>query len=415
MKINPIELNVEQKRKWIETRSKLLWDAPAFTHILYSMLNPDGNEMSAVFSTDIPIAATDGSAMILNPETYFKLPLQQRVFVAAHEIMHCVFNHTGLMRTMTLTGKVKYPDGSELPYDPMMMNMAMDFVINDLLIETKVGEFVPEGCHDKNIATSETPFIDAYAKIYKKHQSSGGGGNGPKSFDVLLDPGTSQGKDPSKAQQDRSQTEWDTAIAAAVASAKMQGKLPSALERLFKEVLEPTVSWQDHIRSFFARKVGAGGYDWRKPDRRMISRDIYSPARSGNGCGDVVVAVDTSGSIGQRELDHFFAELRGILEDVQPSRVHLVWCDAKVHHVDELDSASDLQGLKPHGGGGTAFEPVFAWIGDQPFTPDALVYLTDGMGSFPKSAPTYPVVWGDIYGHVKYPFGDVVHIPINKK
>ena len=194
----------------------------------------------------------------------------------------------------------------------------------------------------------------------------------------------------------------------------MQGKLPSALERLFKEVLEPTVSWQDHIRSFFARKVGAGGYDWRKPDRRMIARDIYSPARSGNGCGDVVVAVDTSGSIGQRELDHFFTELRGILEDVQPSTVHLVWCDAKVHHVDELDSASDLQGLKPHGGGGTAFEPVFQWVSQQNFTPDALVYLTDGMGSFPPSAPTYPVVWGDIYGHVKYPFGDVVNIPLKK-
>ena len=411
--ITPIELNAEQKRKWIETRSKLLWDAPAFTHLLYSMLNPDGNEMSAIFSTDIPLAATDGSAMILNPEPYFKLPLQQRVFVAAPEIMHCVFNHTGLMRTMSVTGKVRYPDGTELPYDGMMMNMAMDYVINDLLIESKVGEFVPEGCHDKNIATSDTPFIDAYKKIYKKREQGGGSG-GSKSFDVLLDPGTSQGKDPSKAQQDRSQTEWDTAVAAAVSSAKMQGKLPSALERLFKEVLEPTVSWQDHIRSFFARKVGAGGYDWRKPDRRMIARDIYSPARSGNGCGDVVVAVDTSGSIGQRELDHFFTELRGILEDVQPSTVHLVWCDAKVHHVDELDSASDLQGLKPHGGGGTAFEPVFQWVSQQNFTPDALVYLTDGMGSFPPSAPTYPVVWGDIYGHVKYPFGDVVNIPLKK-
>lgn len=407
MPLSEIQLTREQERKWIETRSALLWGAPAFTHLLYSMLNPSGNTMSAVFSTDIPIAATDGSALILNPETYFKYPLQQRVFVVAHEIMHCVFNHNGLMRNMKVTGKVKYNDGSELPYDHECMNMAMDYIINDLLIESKVGEFLPEGLHDINIATSSTPFIDAYKRIYKDKDKGGGKG---KSFDVLLDSGTSQGKDAGQAQQDRSQTEWDTAIAAAVASAKAQGKLPSAIERLFKDVLEPVVTWQEHIRAFFARKVGSGGYDWRKPDRRLIQRDIYSPSRSGNGCGDVVVAIDTSGSIGQRQLDMFFNELRAILEDVQPRMVHLVWCDAQVHKVDELESASDIGGLKAHGGGGTAFEPVFDWIAQSNVTPDALVYLTDGLGSFPKDAPSYPVVWGDIMGVAKYPFGDVVSV-----
>lgn len=406
-KIEKIQLSSDQKRRWVETRSALLWGAPAFTHLLYSMLNPDGDELAAVFSKDVPIAATDGSTLILNPDSYFKLPLMQRVFVAAHEIMHCVFDHCRVMRQSRITGKVKYPDGSELPYDAEQMNMAMDFVINDLLIESNVGEFVPGGCHDKSIATCNDTFLDAYKKVFKNKPKS-------KGFDVLLDPGTSQGKDPGKAQQGRSETEWSTAVAAAVASAKAQGKLPAALARLFGEIIEPAVSWQDHIRAFFARKVGAGSYDWRKPDRRLIQRDIYAPARSGNGCGDVVVAVDTSGSIGQRELDHFFNELRAIIEDVRPNKVYLVWCDAQVHRVDELDQASDLKGLKPVGGGGTAFEPVFDWISNNNLRPDALVYLTDGMGSFPKHAPDYPVLWGDIMGHVKYPFGDVVSIPLKK-
>lgn len=411
-KINDVELKPEQKRKWLETRSALLWGCPAFTHLLYSMLNPTGNELAATFTDEVPIAATDGSNLILNPDAFFKLPLAQRVFVSAHEILHCVFNHCGLMRQFTVTGKVKFKDGSELPYDQMLMNMAMDYVINDILIESKVGEFVPGGCHDTSIGKSTDSFLDVYKKIYKMDKS--GKGAGGKSFDILLPPGAAQGKDPAQAQQDRSQTEWDTAVAAAVASAKAQGKLPVALERLFKEVLEPTVSWQEYIRAFFARKVGSGGYDWRKPDRRLIQRDIIAPSRAGNGCGDVVVAIDTSGSIGQRELDHFFGELRGILEDVRPNKVHLVWCDAKVHHVDELDSATDLGGLKPHGGGGTAFEPVFSWISDNNVRPDALVYLTDGMGSFPKDVPQYPVIWGSIYPQSKYPFGDVVNIPIKQ-
>lgn len=412
MTITTVELSAEDKRKWIETRSALLWTAPAFTHILFSMLNPSKGELAAVFTEDVPIAATDGSNLILNPKTFFKYTLGERIFITAHEIAHCMFNHCGLSRPFRQTQKVKYNNGTELPYDAQLMNVAMDLIINDMLIDSKIGTFPKEGCHDKSIATHKDSFLDAYKKVFKQDKNGGGGGKG--GFDVLLDPGAAQGKNPDQATQDRSETAWGTAIAAAMASAKAQGKLPAALERVFSEILEPTAPWQDLIRAFFARKVGAGSYDWRKPDRRLIQRDIYAPQRAGNGCGDVVVAVDTSGSIGQRELDVFFAEMRGILEDVRPNRLFLVWCDAKVHHVDELDQSSDLGGLKPHGGGGTDFRPVFDWIEGQDLRPDALVYLTDGMGSFPKDEPRYPVVWGSIYPSSKYPFGDVVDIPLKQ-
>ncbi len=419
MKITPVTLSSEDKRKWIETRSALLWTAPSFTHLLFSMLNPSRGELAALFTEDVPIAATDGSTLILNPKTFFKYNLGERIFIVAHEVLHCVFNHCGLSVPFRQTKKVKFGDGSELPYDAQLMNVAMDLIINDLLIESKIGTFPKEGCHDTKIATHKDSFLDAYKKVFKQQQGKSGGnpppgGSGGKGFDQLLDPGTSQGKSPEQAVQDRSETAWGTAVAAAMAAAKAQGKLPAALERMFSEILEPEVSWQDMIRAFFARKVGSGGYDWRKPDRRLIQRDIYAPQRSGNGCGDVVVAVDTSGSIGQRELDVFFAEMRGILDDVRPNRLLLVWCDAKVHHVDELDQSSDLGGLKPHGGGGTDFRPVFDWIEGNNITPDALVYLTDGMGSFPNDAPRYPVVWGSIFEASKYPFGDVVNIPLKK-
>lgn len=407
MNITQIVLSPEEKRKWIETRSALLWTAPAFTHLLFSMLNPTKGELAAIFTEDVPIAATDGSNLILNPKTFFKFSLAERIFIVCHEIFHCMWNHCVLSRPFRLSKTVKFNDGTSLPYDPELMNVAMDLVINDALIQSKIGTFPKEGCHDPKIATANDSFMDAYRKVWKQKPQGTGG------FDVLLDPGAGQGKNPDQAAQDRSETAWGTAIAAAMAAAKAQGKLPATLERMFTDILEPVAPWQDLIRAFFARKVGAGSYDWRKPDRRLIQRDIYAPQRSGNGCGDVVVAVDTSGSIGQRELDVFFAEMRGILEDVRPNRLHLVWCDAMVHHVDELDQSSDLGGLKPHGGGGTDFRPVFNWIEEKDLKPDALVYLTDGYGTF-ATAPTYPVVWGSISppGAVAYPFGDVVDIPL---
>lgn len=410
MKITPVELSPDDKRKWIETRSALLWTAPAFTHLLFSMLNPSRGELAALFTEDIPVAATDGFTLMLNPKTFFKYSLGERIFITAHEILHNVFNHCVLSRPFQLTKKVKYADGSELDYDPQLMNVAMDLIINDLLIESKIGTFPKDGVHDPKIATHKDSFLDAYKKVFKKKPGGGGG------FDVLLPPGTSQGKNPDQAAQERSDTAWDTAVAAAMAAAKAQGKLPAALERMFQDILEPTVAWQDLIRAFFARKVGSGGYDWRKPDRRLIQRDIYAPQRSGNGCGDVVVGFDTSGSIyaDPKLIDVFMTEVGGILSDVRPNRLFIVWCDATVHRVDEVDQMTDLMGLRPVGGGGTEFTPVFDWIEENNIMPDALVYLTDGMGGFPKEAPRYPVLWGNIIPSSKYPFGDVVDIPTNK-
>lgn len=411
-KINPVTLTDVQKRKWIETRSALLWKCPAFTHILFSMLNPAKGELAAIFTDSVPIAATDGSNLILNPDMFFNFSLDERVFIVAHEILHCILNHCVVTMPMKRSGKVKFVDGTELPYDHQRMNIAMDLVINDTLIADKIGSFPKEAVHDPNIATRADSFVDAYRKVYDDEQKNGKGQGVSGGFDTILDPGAGQGQDPAQAAQSRSQTEWDTAVAAAISSAKMQGKLPANLERLLGEIVEPTVPWQDHIRAFFARRVGSGGYDWRKPDRRLIQRDIYAPQRAGNGCGTVVVAVDTSGSIGQRELDVFFGEMRGILDDVRPQEIHVLWIDARLHKVDIVDDSQDIASLKPRGGGGTSFIPAFKYIDDLPAQPDALVYLTDGMGSFPSEAPPYPVIWGAIYKGIKYPFGDVVDIEI---
>ena len=419
-------LTPEQADKWAKTRVALVWHCPAFAHIFFSMLDNAGSKHVAMFTRDVPIAATDGSNLMLNPDTFFELSLGERIFVCCHEIMHCIWNHIGLMHGFMRRGKVSYPDGTSLPYDQMLMNVATDLVINDCLIESKVGVFNKNWLHDKNYATSMDSAIDAYRKIFKQHKGKKpgdqpGGGDGPpckgKGFDQHLPPGTSQGKDAQEAASSRNEVEWSTQIAAAANAAKLQGKLPAGLERLLGEILEPKVDWKEKIAALFARKVGSGSYDWRRPDRRLIVRDIYAPGRSGFGAGTVVIAIDTSGSIGELELNMFFAEMAGILEDVKPKRLVVMWCDAKVHRVDEIEEASDLVELKKKGapgGGGTRFEPVFDEMQKLGLdNVDALVYLTDGYGSFPKKPPEYVTIWGNISqpGIVKYPFGDVVDIP----
>lgn len=408
-----VQITPEQESKWTEVRAALLWGCPMFSHMLYSMMNPGQTQMVATFTKDVPIAATDGVNLLINPDTFFKYGLGERVFAVAHEVMHCVWGHCETMFNYQKAGKISYPDGKSLPFDAQMWNIATDLIINDLLIESRVGTFSNDWLHDRSYGTYTDSAVDVYRKLYDNKKK---GGKGPKgqSFDELLPPGTGAGKDPGQATQERDETKWKTEVAAALASAKAQGKLPAGLERIFGEILEPTASWQDLIRAFFARKVGGGAFDWLRPDRRFMVRDIYTPARSGHGCGTVAVAIDTSGSIGQRELDQFFGELRGIIEETKPQRVLVMWCDAQVHKVDEIFDVSDIGGLKPHGGGGTDFRPVFDWLDDNGITPDALVYLTDGLGSFPSHAPQYSVLWGDIMNCARYPFGDVVHIPLKQ-
>lgn len=408
-------MTATQEKLWSDTRVALLWHAPAFAHIFYTMMDNTPSKHIAYFTEAVPIAATDGESLLLNPKTFFKYNLNERVFICVHEIMHCIWNHCGLMHQFYQRGKVAYNDGTSLPYNPQVMNVATDLVINDALIESKIGQFSKDWLHNTSIANGNDSAIDAYKKVFKESKA----GKKPiagVSFDEHLAPGTLKGKDPRTAAGDRNEAQWKAEVAAGVASAKAQGKMPGNLDRLLKELMEPQVAWQEHIQALFARKLGGGSYSWRAPDRRLIVRDIYSPGRSGFGCGTVVVGADTSGSIGDATLNMFFAEVAGMLEDLRPQRLVIVWCDASVNRVDELEDAMDLNNVRckgAPGGGGTAFEPVFAEIEKMGLEPDALVYLTDGYGSFPKREPKYPVIWGSISPKdaVKYPFGDVVLIP----
>lgn len=412
-------LTPAQEKAWMDTRAALLWHAPAFSHIFYTLLQNNGNKYGAVFVTDcaaVPIAATDGGNLIFNVDKtgFFQFNLNQRVFIVVHEILHCILNHPARGHQYAMRGKVVYQDGKEIPYNHKTMNMAEDYVINAMVVESKIGSMPTDpkgnqmGLLDPNIGSFKDAAEDVYRKIWKHPPP-------PKAFDVTLAPGTSQGKSATQAVNDRNQAAWDTEIRAAYNAAKAMNKLPDCLKHVFEELMEPKVAWSDHIKSLFSRAVGGGNFDWQKPDRRLITRGIYAPGRTGFGADTIVVAVDTSGSIGPKTIDAFLAEVSGILEDVNPERIKLIWCDDLVRRVDDCEDADDLNIIREKGAagrGGTDFRPVFDRIGEEGWQPDALVYLTDGLGTFPEEAPPFAVIWGSIIESSKYPFGDVVHVPV---
>lgn len=414
--INPLVLTPEQKQKWQDTMSLMAWNCPGFRHIFYKLLNNNDGDYVCIPTTCIPIAATDGKNILINPETFFKLTLKERVFVMAHEVLHNVLNDIELGYHCRTTGTVPLPDGTTAPYNHRTMNKAMDYRINALLVDSRIGTMPVDvdgekvGLLDPAIATANDSVYDIYKKIYEDEEKNPGNGG----FDVVLVPNCTNGGAPNTA---RNPQQWAVEInqALTLEGQRSQGKVPAGLARMFKDILEPKVPWTEHIRAIVRRKIGSGSYDWRKGDRRFLMRDVFMPGRTGNGAGWVVVWGDTSGSIGESELNLYLSELSGIIDEVKPKRLTVLWCDSEINQIDELEESSDLQTIRNRGvggGGGTEVLPVFDWIAAQTEVPDVFIGFTDGHVDFPPM-PAFHCIWASVDKPV-YPYGDVVMVRDNK-
>jgi len=70
---------------------------------------------------------------------------------------------------------------------------------------------------------------------------------------------------------------------------------------------------------------------------------------------ELVIGFDTSGSVfGGDEMTRFVSELRTIIEQVKPGKVHVIYWDTEVAgHQTFEDGQFAVQDLKIKGGGGT--------------------------------------------------------------
>lgn len=428
----PCDITPEQKYCGEVARVGFMSACPFFANYFY-------NEMEEVFTRDIPMAATDGRHVFINPDYLLTLKPPERVFVYAHEVYHVIYKHPTRMKHYGREGKVR-----GLDYDAQQMNIAQDYVINADLMEMGVGMYNPEWLFDRNIS-GEDLAEDVYEKRYKKPPQGGGQGNGPcppnstfgssgqsgrgtkgdaqakgngGGFDHVLPPPV----DPVSGKEDLpTDAEFKEAIARAAAAAKAVGKMPGSLQRRVDEILEPQVDWKEHVRMLLTGRMGHNRETWDTLNRRYAALGALStrpmpqfPGRRGFGADTVAVAIDNSGSIREKELAAFFAEVGGVIADVRPKKVIVIWCDAAIRQVDEarsMDELADIRVKGSPGGGGTSFVPPFEYLAAENIHPDTFIYLTDLYGSAPEKPPGYPVVWCATTDQ-EVPWGDVVRIKI---
>ena len=144
--------------------------------------------------------------------------------------------------------------------------------------------------------------------------------------------------------------------------ALIAGKMGSGGARLLDDVLESKIDWREVLREFVSTTCSGNDYStWRRPNRRYVSAGIYLPSGISETVGELVIAIDTSGSIGGRELSQFLGEVAAIAKAVKPQAVRLLYWDTAVcrdeyYLQDQLDDI--VKSTKPAGGGGTMVECV---------------------------------------------------------
>ncbi|MEJ2591554.1 MAG: VWA-like domain-containing protein, partial [Candidatus Thiodiazotropha sp.] len=201
--------------------------------------------------------------------------------------------------------------------------------------------------------------------------------------------------------------QWQQRMAGAAQQAMQVGKLDGAMARMVDHLLQPQLPWRLLLARYMT-VVARDDFSYMRPSRR--EGEFILPSLRSNQV-ELVVALDTSGSIQDQEMGEFLAEINALKGQMR-ARVTLLACDSAIAEgAPWIYEAWEEFALpaKITGGGGTSFEPVFDWVETQGVRPDLLVYFTDAEGAFPKQEPQYPVIWL-VKGRQKTPWGQRIQL-----
>ena len=194
----------------------------------------------------------------------------------------------------------------------------------------------------------------------------------------------------------------------------MAGKLGTGGERTFEDLLQPKIDWREVLREFVQTTCAGSDYStWQRPNRRYIGAGYYMPSGISESIGEIVVAPDMSGSIGDTEIRAMLGEVKGIADTAHPEAVRVLYWDTEVtqderYETHELDSM--MRTTKPKGGGGTAPDCVPQYMTKNAVTAQCAVVLTDGYVGSWGNWPC-PVLWVVVDNERACPpFGTTVHI-----
>jgi predicted metal-dependent peptidase len=349
-------------------------------------------------------AATDGLKFYYNSRFIMMLKPKEVEFLVGHEVLHVVYDHMGRRGNR----------------DPEIWNIADDYAVNADLKRHKVGQFITtvpclyETKYDGKAA--EEIYDDLMKNVQKidinslidqmidDHMDGEGEGDGDSEGD-----GEGKGKRPSMSPEERERVRQEVkqAIINAASSAEA-GSLPKGVERLIRQHTNPVMPWRELIQTNLTSAIRSD-YSWMRPSRRGWHMDAIMPGMNPGEEIDVVVSIDMSGSISNKQAQAFLGEIGGMMDSFDGYKVHVFCFDTDTYNPKDFSSENmDLiEEYEPMGGGGTDFDCIFKYLKDNAIDPKRLIVFTDGYpcGSWgdPDYCDTTWIIHGDTDPHP--PFG----------
>jgi predicted metal-dependent peptidase len=397
-----------------------------------------------------PVAAIGASGlMLVNPAVFSQAPLPDLVFVAAHELMHLALDTFGRA------------GGA----DPFLVNVAHDYVINDILA-VELHRDVPFGGCERHGARRESlealvsqlaraagrdvasqcwsiaPHKRRYPKsarrpktaIQQELEKAGLLPPEPEEPDTELDQAGPDGDtlsaeeeaehEPELGPQER--TAWGARVRREAVRAVSLKELRQQIDKATgqgggggdagatRTLMEAVATayqppWQLALQHWLDA-VSPGPRSYARPSRRGAERDdgVILAGRRREGW-TLHVVLDTSGSMIDT-LPHILGLLGSFCDGAGVTQVHVMQCDVGVT-ADEWIDPSELTGYKITGFGGSDMSPALDALADDPEV-SAVLVLTDGLISYPDAEPAYSVLWGLVDGSTDFDprYGTVVRV-----
>ena len=329
-------------------------------------------------------AATDGQKFYYNSRFIMMLKPKEVEFLVAHEVLHVVYDHMGRRDHR----------------DPQIWNIADDYAVNADLKRHKIGQFITtvpclyeqkydgkaaEAIYDdlmKNV--QKISIEDLIDQLLDDHMD---GDDGEGDGEEIDGSGKSKGRPKlSDEEKERIRQEVKQAIINAASSAEA-GQLPLGVERLLKQATNPVMPWRELIQTNLTSAIRTD-YSWMRPSRRGWHMDAIMPGMTPGEEIDVVVSIDMSGSISNKQAQQFLGEIGGMMDSFDGYKVHVFCFDTDTYNPQDFSSENmeTIEEYQPMGGGGTDFDCIFKYLKDNAIDPKRLIVFTDG----------YPCgSWGD--------------------
>lgn len=327
-------------------------------------------------------AYTDGVNKRYSREFIANLTDAELRGLVLHENLHVALKHIQRFK-------------KEFKAEPMLINASADYVVNDIILNLNDRTFLTLPDSRLYDAKYRNWSVREVYEDLKKQQKDNDSSQGGMQLKTLDDHDFESSQSMTEEEAKELSNKIDKALReGGILAGRMGAKIP----RTIQELLEPKVDWREALREFVTSATrGSDEYTWRKFNKRLMANDIYMPSMENESVGELVVAIDTSGSIDGVALTEFASELASICSVCTPSKVRVLWWDTEVHgeqvfNPENYDNIKDI--LKPQGGGGTMASCVSDYINAKKINSEAVIVFTDGyLESDIKWNISAPTLW----------------------